>query len=521
MPRALDIARVLAALLLAAATATAATAQPQQATDIVVHADRPGPRYSRQIFGQFAEHLGHGIYDGIWVGKDSKIPNSDGYRKDVIAALKELQVPFVRWPGGCFADEYHWRDGVGQPAKRPVKVNTHWGGVTEPNSFGTNEYMGLISLIGADSYVSANVGAASPSEVAEWVEYMTSPTGSTLAQERAANGHPAPFTLNYVGIGNELWGCGGNMRAEYAADVTRRYATFIKAPAGQTIAKIASGANTDDYHWTEVMMRDAGGMLDGLSLHYYTVPNVWEHKGSATQFDEHEWAATLAHTWRMDELITKHAAIMDRYDPGKRVMLAVDEWGAWYDVEPGTNPGFLYQQSSMRDALVAAINLNIFARHADRVRMSAIAQMVNVLQAMILTDGPRMVRTPTYWVYDLYKPWQDAEVIPIDLKTPWYGKDEFSIPAVSASAVRAKDGHLRVALANADPHRPMPLTIKLTGVTASAVSGQIVTADEMNAFNTFDRPDSVKPAPFQSAQVRGDTLTVTLPAKSVAVLRLD
>jgi len=514
------LAGILAAVLLAA-LATPALAQPPPGADIVLHPDRPGPRYSRQIFGQFAEHLGHGIYDGIWVGKGSKIPNTDGYRTDVIDALKELQIPFVRWPGGCFADEYHWRDGVGPPARRPVKVNTHWGGVTEPNSFGTNEYMGLIGLIGAQAYVSANVGAASPGEVAEWVEYMTSPTGSTLAQERAANGHPAPWTLDYVGVGNELWGCGGNMRAEYAADVTRRYATFIKAPAGQRIQKIASGANTDDYHWTEVMMRDAGPLLDGLSLHYYTVPDVWEHKGSATRFDEHEWAATLSHTWRMEELITRHAAIMDRYDPNKRVMLAVDEWGAWYDVEPGTNPGFLYQQNSLRDALVAAINLNIFARHADRVRMSAIAQMVNVLQAMILTDGPRMVRTPTYWVYDLYKPWQDADVIPIDLNTPWYGKDEFAIPAVSASAVRAKDGHVRVALANADPRRSMPVAIRLGGAGGSAVSGQVITATEMNAFNTFDRPDAVRPAPLVGAKVSGDLLTLTLPAKSVAVLRLD
>jgi alpha-N-arabinofuranosidase len=513
---------VFAALLISALTAGATAAQPPTpGAQIVIHADRPGPTYSRQIFGQFAEHLGHGIYGGVWVGKDSSIPNIEGYRKDVVDALKELQVPFIRWPGGCFADEYRWRDGVGQPSKRPVKVNTHWGGVTEPNSFGTSEYMGLVGLLGAQSYVSADVGAASPGEVAEWIEYMTHPTGSSLAQERAANGHPAPWTLNYVGIGNELWGCGGNMRPEYAADVTRRYATFIKAPAGQTIAKIASGANTDDYHWTEVMMRDAGAMIDAISVHYYTVPGVWEHKGSATQFDEHEWAATLAHTWRMEELLTKHSAVMDKYDPAKRVSLAVDEWGTWYDVEPGTNPGFLYQQNSLRDALVAAINLNIFARHADRVRMSAIAQMINVLQAMMLTDGPKMVRTPTYWVYDLYKPWQDAQVIPIELKTPWYDKDEFAIPAVSASAVRAKDGRLRIALANANPDQPVTVSVKLEGAQASTVSGSVITAAGMNAHNTFEQPDAVRPQPFGGAQITAGVLTVALPAKSVAVLRLD
>ena len=513
---------VVAVLMISSMTAAASAAQPAApAARIVIHADQPGPTYSRDIFGQFAEHLGHGIYGGVWVGKESPIPNIDGYRKDVVDALKELEVPFVRWPGGCFADEYRWRDGVGQPAKRPVKVNTHWGGVTEPNSFGTSEYMGLIGLLGARSYVSADVGAASPGEVAEWVEYMTSPTGSSLAQERAANGHPAPWALNYIGIGNELWGCGGNMRPEYAADVTRRYATFIKAPAGQTILKIASGANTDDYHWTEVMMREAGTMIDGISLHYYTVPGVWEHKGSATEFDEHAWAATLAHTSRMEELLTKHSAVMDKYDPAKRVALVVDEWGAWYDVEPGTNPGFLYQQSSLRDALVAAINLNIFARHADRVRMSAIAQMINVLQAMMLTDGPKMVRTPTYWVYDLYKPWQDAQVVPIELNTPWYDKDEFAIPAVSASAVRAKDGHLRIALANANPDGPVEVSVELVGASATTVSGSVITAPQMNAHNTFEQPDAVRPAPFDGAQIKAGVLSVALPAESVVVLRLD
>ncbi len=399
-------------------------------------------------------------------------------------------------------------------------MNTHWGGVTEPNSFGTAEYMGLISKLGAQAYVSADVGAADPGEVAAWVEYMTSPTGSTLAQERAANGHPAAWPLAYVGIGNELWGCGGNMRAEYAADVTRRYATFIKAPAGQKIFKIGSGANTDDYPWTEVMMREAGGMIDGLSLHYYTVPGPWEHKGSATQFDEREWAATLARTWRMDELLTKHSAVMDKYDPAKRVWLVVDEWGAWYDVEPGTNPGFLFQQNTLRDALVAAINLNIFARHLDRVHMTAIAQMVNVLQAMLLTDGPRMVRTPTYWVYQLYKPWQDAEAIPVEVDSPWYGKDQYVLPAVSASAVRAKDGALRIALANADPERPAAVSVTLSGAAPASVDGQILTAPQMNAHNSFDSPDALRPAPFAGAHVIGDRLSVELPAKSVVVLRL-
>jgi alpha-N-arabinofuranosidase len=513
------LSRCVTGFMLGCAMPLAATAQAPSA-QVVLHADQRGPRYDRQIFGQFAEHLGHGIYGGVWVGKGSPIPNIDGYRKDVIDALRAIKVPVVRWPGGCFADEYHWRDGIGPAKARKVSINTHWGGVTEPNSFGVQEYMGFMDLLGAQAYVAGNVGDASPAEMAEWVEYMTSPSGSTLAKERAANGHPAPWKLPYFGIGNELWGCGGNMRPEYAADVTRRYATFVKAPADQKFMKIASGPNIDDYHWTDVMMRETSKMIDGISLHYYTFPGSWEDKGSATQFDEHHWASTLAHTWKMDELLTQHSAIMDKYDPEKRVWLVVDEWGTWYDVEPGTNPGFLYQQNTLRDALVAAINLNIFAKHADRVKMTSIAQMVNVLQAMLLTDGPRMVRTPTYWVFDLYKPWQDATVIPVDIQSSWYDKDEFAIPAVSASAVRDTAGQVHVALANADPNHPQTVGVKLTGVAASGVTGQIITAPDMHALNSFDHPDTVRPVPFDGARIASDTLTVTLPAKSVVVLEL-
>lgn len=353
--------------------------------------------------------LGQGIYGGIWVGKNSKIPNDSGYRRDVLDALRAIKVPMVRWPGGCFADEYHWRDGVGPRAKRPVKINTNWGGVNENNSFGTNEFMGFVERLGAEAYVSANLGSAPPSETAQWVEYMTSPTGSTLAKERAANGRPAPFPVHYLGLGNELWGCGGNMRAEYAADLTNRYATFAKSGTG-TMLKIAAGPSDEDYPWTETLMRLSAKHIDGLALHYYTRPRdkVWTDKGPALGFPESEWASTMQHTLRMDEFITKHSAIMDKYDPEKKKWLVVDEWGTWYDPEPGSNPGFLVQQNSVRDAVVAGLNLNIFARHAQRVKMAASAQMVNVLQAMLLTDGPRMVKTPTYWVFDLYKPWHDA-----------------------------------------------------------------------------------------------------------------
>ncbi len=528
--RSRGLKRTLAALtfapLMLAATGIAApaTAQDDAAPTVTatLRADQPGAVVHRDVFGQFAEHLGHGIYGGIWVGKGSRIPNDGGYRRDVLDALKAINVPMVRWPGGCFADEYHWRDGIGATKSRPTKVNTNWGGVNEDNAFGTHEYFGLMDRLGASTYVSANVGSAPPAETAQWVEYMTAAQGTTvLAKERERNGHAAPWKIQYLGIGNELWGCGGNMRAEYAADLTNRYAQFAKSANGPML-KIASGPTDSGYDWTEAMMRIAGKNIDGLGLHYYTRPRdkEWKDKGAAIGFPEREWATTMSHTLQMEEFITKHSAIMDKYDPAKRVMLAVDEWGTWYDPTPGSNPGFLEQQNSLRDAVVAGLNLNIFAHHADRVRMAAIAQMVNVLQAMLLTDGAKMVKTPTYWVFDLYKPWQGATSLPIHVTSPWYHKDEVAVPAVSASAVRDTAGQVHVALVNLDPNRAMPLSVSLAGLQATQASGRIITGTAMDAHNSFDAPDTVTPQPFTGAQVTGGNLTLTVPAKSVLVLDL-
>jgi alpha-N-arabinofuranosidase len=485
---------------------------------VTVHGDQPGAKYDRRLFGQFAEHLGSGIYGGLYVGTDSKIPNVKGFRRDVIDALKAIKVPVIRWPGGCFADEYHWREGIGPKSKRLVKVNTNWGGVTEDNAVGTNEFMDFTEVVGAEAYVSGNVGTANPSEMAEWVEYMTSPTQSTIANQRRANGRDKPWNLPMFGIGNELWGCGGDMLPEYAADVTRRYATFLKVPEGQRLMKIASGANAGDYNWTEVMMRKAGDKIDGIGVHYYTVPGPWEKKGAATGFDEESWARTLSKTLKMEELLTEHGKIMDKYDPKKRVALLVDEWGTWYDVEPGTNPGFLYQQNSLRDAMVAALNFNIFAAHADRVRGANIAQMVNVLQAMLLTDGARMVKTPTYWAFDLYKDYMDGTVLPVDVTSRWYNKDQWTMRAVSASAVRGTDGVVHVGLVNVDPNQPASVSVKLDGVTGTAVTGKVLTGATMDAHNDFQAPDVVKPVAFTGATLSGGTLTVQVPAKAIVML---
>jgi alpha-N-arabinofuranosidase len=512
-----------AALAIGAAALSPAPAFAQNAaarpTVVTLKADAPGAKIDRRIFSQFAEHLGTGIYGGIWVGPNSKIPNTRGYRNDVVAALRNLRVPVVRWPGGCFADEYHWREGIGPRANRPVKVNTHWGGVTEPNSFGTHEFMDFAELIGAEAYISGNVGNGTPQEMAEWVEYMTAPAGS-LADLRAKNGRKEPWKVPFFGLGNELWGCGGSMKADYAADLTRRYGTFVKAPQGQKIQKIASGANSTDYDWTEVMMREAGNQIDGIGVHYYTVPGTWQKKGPATGFGEEEYARTISKTLLMDELVRKHSAIMDKYDPGKRVNLAVDEWGTWYDSEPGTNPGFLYQQNTMRDAIVTALNVNIFTRYADRVRMTNIAQMVNVLQAMILTDGPRMVLTPTYHVFEMYKGFQDATFLPVEIETPWYNKEQWTVPAVSATAARDASGAIQLALVNVDPNQPATVSVNLGNAAASTVEGRVLAASNVQAHNTFDAPNQVRPAAFTGASLSGGRLSATLPAGSVVVLTL-
>ena len=486
---------------------------------IDVRADQPGARIEPAIYGQFAEHLGRLVYEGIWVGENSAIPNTRGYRNDVIAALRELGVPVLRWPGGCFADEYNWRDGIGERSKRPRKVNTHWGGVVEDNAFGTHEFMDFAELIGADAYVNGNVGTGTPREMAEWLEYMTAEGDSTLAQQRRQNGRDKPWKVKYFAVGNETWGCGGGMRAEYYADLYRHYVTFLKAPEGSKPLRIASGANGSGLAWTEVLMHEATRYMDAISVHYYTLPTgKWDKKGAATKFTEDEWWATLARTWRMEWIVTEHSRIMDKYDPEKRVGLYVDEWGTWYDVEPGSNPGFLYQQNTLRDAVVAAVNLNIFHAHADRVRMTNIAQMINVLQAMILTDKEKMLLTPSYHVFHMYKPFRGATNLPVELAAPARVRGDLTAPTLNASAARDTAGRLHLAIVNLDPRASVVTRIRIAGATPRKLTGTILTANAMDAHNTFEKPDNVKPAAFSGARVQQDTVQVEVPAKSIIVL---
>jgi len=483
---------------------------------IVVHADQPGSTIDKAIYGQFAEHLGHCIYGGIYVGEKSDIPNKDGFRLDVVGALKELKVPLVRWPGGCFADTYHWKDGIGPKADRSSIINVHWGGVTEDNSFGTHEFLNFCELIGADPYVCLNVGSGTVQEAADWIEYTTSANESPMTKLRKKNGREKPWNVKYWSAGNETWGCGGNMRPEYYADLYRQYASYMRAPG---IYKIASGANSDDYNWMEVLMREAKGMMNGISLHYYTIPFDWNKKGSATQFDDALWFTTLQKTLKMEELVTKHSAIMDKYDPTKKVGLLVDEWGTWYDVEPGTNPGFLFQQNTLRDAMVAGINLNIFNNHADRVRMSNIAQMINVLQAMILTKDKEMVLTPTYYVFKMYNVHQDAKMLPIDIKCDKYTSGANSIDAISASA-SVKDGVVSITLCNLDPVKAQDISFDIQGLKLANVSGKIITANKINAYNDFGKKEEVSMSDFKNAKLNNGQVVASIPAKSVVLIQL-
>jgi len=497
-----------------------ASAQNSNQATLAIRLDQPRSTINRNVYGQFAEHLGRLIYEGLWVGEGSPIPNTRGLRNDVLAALKELRVPVLRWPGGCFADEYHWRDGIGPRDKRPRRPNSSWGGV-DTNAFGTHEFMDLCETLGADAYVNGNVGSGSPQEMMEWIEYMTSDADSELANLRRRNGRDKPWKVPFFAVGNETWGCGGNMRPEYYADVYRQYATFIKNHSGNRIQKLAVGGYDENYNWTEVLMSQAAKQMDGLSLHYYTLPTGnWAKKGSAIKFEENEWHSTLARTLRMDEFIQRHSAIMDKYDSQKRIGLMVDEWGTWYDSEPGANLGALYQQNTLRDAIVAGINLNIFHKHADRVRMANIAQMVNVLQAMVLTDKEKMVLTPTYHVFRMYRVHQGATLIPVDLSAPEYKFGSAAVPALSASASRDGEGRVHLSLVNLDPNKSIEVTSTVWGSAIKTVTGEVLTASSMNAMNAFDHPNTVKPAPFSAFKLQGPQLTVNLPPKSVVVLEL-
>lgn len=473
-----------------------------------------------EIYGQFSEHLGRCIYEGIWVGPDSSIPNVDGYRTDVVNALKAIKIPVLRWPGGCFADEYHWMDGIGPREDRPKLVNNNWGSTIEDNSFGTHEFLNLCELLETEPYISGNVGSGTVEELAKWVEYMTAENG-TMAELRARNGRKEPWKVKYLGVGNESWGCGGDMTAQYYSDVFKRYALYARNYSGNKLYKIACGASEDDYEWTRTMMKNARHQMKGISLHYYTVPGWSGSKGSATVFTPEEYYNTLTRTSAIDEILQNHIAIMDAYDPDNEVALILDEWGTWFDVEPGFNPGHLYQQSTMRDAIVAAINLNIFPKYVRRLKMCNIAQVVNVLQAMVLTDGPRMLLTPTYHVFRMFSVHQNAKAVPSDLSCgSIVSADGNIMPSFSESVSRDENGLLHISMANPYLDKAVTVEVSFDSLKPKTVTGEILKADKVNAYNDFGKAPAVAPVEFKGAKISGKTLKLTLPAASVVVLEV-
>lgn len=495
---------------------------------LVINTTNKMSQINEEIYGHFAEHLGRCIYEGLYVGENSDIPNTNGMRNDVVAALKEMKIPVLRWPGGCFADEYHWKDGIGPKEKRKKMINTHWGGVVEDNSFGTHEFMELCRQLGCKTYINGNVGSGSVQEMSEWIEYMTMDGVSPMADLRKENGHEEPWKVDHFGVGNENWGCGGNMTPEYYGNLYRRYQTYVREyKADEKIYKICCGANVDDYHWTEGVLKTIydhtpehlHGLTDGLSLHYYVHPGGWENKGSATEFDEKVWYETMKRAYYMETLVNRHADIMDQYDPDKKVGMIVDEWGCWFDVEPGTNPGFLYQQSTMRDAVVAGLTLNIFNKHSDRVKMANIAQLINVLQSVILTEGEKMILTPTYHIFNMYKYHQNATLLESHIETETIGTKEFEIPNLSESVSMAADGTIHITIANTSVSQAYPIEGILVDQNVTSVTGEIVTG-AMQAHNTFENPEQVTKKEFKDVTVTDAGLKFTIPACSVVHLAI-
>ncbi|MCR5776363.1 MAG: alpha-N-arabinofuranosidase [Lachnospiraceae bacterium] len=493
---------------------------------LVINTIEKKSKISKDIYGHFSEHLGRCIYEGLYVGENSDIPNVKGMRKDVVEALKNIKIPVLRWPGGCFADEYHWKDGIGPKETRKKMINTHWGGVTEDNSFGTHEFMELCDQLGCDTYINMNVGSGSVQEMSEWVEYLTFNGLSPMAKMREENGRKEPWDVKYVGVGNENWGCGGNMRPEHYANEYRRYSTYCRNYTDKKLYKIMCGPNVDDYNWTETTMKTIGkrgtypaDLINGISLHYYTVPGVWEHKGSATDFSRDEYYTTIRKAYYIDELIRRHGDILNQYDPEKEIGLIVDEWGAWYDVEPGTNPGFLYQQNTMRDAIIAGVSLNVFNQHSDRVKMANIAQLVNVLQSVILTDGENMILTPTYHVFDLYKDHQDATLLASYIENETIGTETDKIPMLSQSVSVAEDGTINITLVNMSDDKAEEVKVITVEKTAGEVSGKILTG-EMHDHNTFTDKEKVKLADYTDFKVESDGVVMQVPAMSVINLKI-
>ncbi len=506
------------------AAASSATQRVSILADTEIGLIRP------EFHGQFAEHLGSCVYGGLWVGKNSRIPNTNGYRKQAVDYLKELGVPVLRWPGGCYADDYHWRDGIGPVEGRPKRVNIWWGGYVEDGSFGTHEFIGLCRLLGSEPYLAGNVGSGTPEELEHWIEYCNQPSGSTLAEERAKNGSPEPFQVKYWGIGNENWGCGGNMRPEVYADHFRRFANYVKEYGGTRPFMIASGPNGNSVTWTRGFMDGLqGGRPNAIGMHYYEGGGFVD---VATSFTVEHMNAQLAQYALVEEAIVQQRGILDGYGRGRRINLMVDEWGVWDKIpeEDEKRYGKLWMQSTMRSAVAAGLGLNVFNRQADKLYMCNIAQIVNVLQSMLLTDGPEgehCVRTTTYYAFSLFKPHRGKTSVrtetPDATPLPPFQRGAAVGPSpLSVSASKDKDsGQLVVTLVNPRADADWHIDGTIRGVTAKSATAQILHDPDLNAYNSFDQPDRLVPRSHPVRVEGGGRLIMDLPRLSVATVTIQ
>ena len=499
-----------------------------QENKIIVKLDEGKDTISRHIYGHFAEHLGRCIYGGFWVGPESSIPNTRGIRNDVVEAFKEIEIPNLRWPGGCFADTYHWRDGIGDPSERGNSINMSWGGIVEDNSFGTHEFMDLCEQINCEPVICGNMGSGTVQEMAEWVEYLTSDFETPLTDLRKKNGREEPWKVKFWGIGNEMWGCGGMMTPETYSQELRRYSRFLNNYSGNKLYRIASGPNSNDYAWTEYLLKEWSttdgwlkGYMNGISLHYYTICHDWSNKGSAINFNENDWFSSISKTLKIDEYISDHIAIIEKYDPENKIGLVVDEWGDWFDTEPGTNPAFLYQQNTLRDAIVASLNLDIFNKHCSRISMANIAQAINVLQSVVLTKDDKLVKTPTFYVFKMYKVHHDAVLLPTEIDCMNYAFNDQEIPQISATASK-KEGKVHITITNVNPNEEAKINIVLDGnENYHVISSEIITADTMNAYNDFGQEERVNMQTFDNYKQKKENIAVTMPSKSIILLTLE
>lgn len=494
--------------------------------EVLINAGRSYGKINKNIYGHFAEHLGLGIYQGVYVGEDSPIPNIDGIRTDVVQALKNIQVPVIRWPGGSFSENYHWKDAIGPKEKRSPIINTSWGDVVEDNSFGTHEFFKLCELVGAAPYIAANITSGTVQELTDWVDYITNSGTSKMGQLRKENGREEPWELPYLGIGNENW----TMRPEFYSDRFKLYASGLKGAGSihQRITRIACGPDGADYNWTDTVMRMTDtSVMNGISLHYYTMPGYyktdaypWEEKAHALDFDRAAYYRTMQRALQIEKFIENHCAIMDRYDPEKKCAFVVDEWGTWYLAEPDTNPAFLYQQNTMRDAVAAGATLNIFNNHNERVQMANIAQMVNVLQAVILTKGEELLLTPTYYVFELYKHHQDAERVESYVQQDLTGTEEAKVPALSISASKDAKGTVHATVVNLDMEQSQTLKCHLSGGIWKTAQIRYI-AGEMHEHNAFGKPEQVEIQTMDSVRIEDGAMKIAIPPCCVMEITLE